>query len=1322
MSEMNVPPMNRISKSADDVRGSYDVVVIGSGYGASVAASRMARAGRRVCVLERGREILPGEYPDEIEEAREEFQIDTVDGHFGERRALFDYRVNKDVDVLVGCGLGGTSLINANVSLEMDSRQFEEDDWPAVFKGPDGHHLLDPYYARAREMLGAQPYPENAPVLNKLSALERSADLIGKGHRFYRPPINVTFEAQTNPFGVNQAACTNCGDCCSGCNVSAKNTTLMNYLPDAANHGAEIFTGCSVSHIERVGSRWRVHFEDLERKLLNSRQVDADLVILGAGSLGSTEILMRSGKEGLPLSDQLGEGFSGNGDALGFGYNCYWKDADEAHQEVEASDDAEVDFEAILDLVKDLADGQLDSTAMADEVIEPSAINAVGVGTDLEQIAKQGREPPGPCIAGIIDLRDSYQPRNRLVIEEGVIPSALSSVLAPVFMFGGMLEGDFFRYGMTQGERRLQDAKRIGEQILEDPMSLAGAAYEGPTARTQTYLVMSKDDAAGTLTFEDDRIRVRWQGAGSDSVIKRGNEWMRLTTDAAQGQYLSNPLWSEALGRKIVTVHPLGGARMADTGAEGVVNDRCQVFAGNSEAVHEGLYVCDGAALPASVGVNPLLTITAIAERACELIAESHGWEMDLGLSASRPLREGSQVFVAEHAVKKERKLLDVIFHAADGDTGRELASRLVERVGRAYSKKDARELEEAIEKAGLLGVGESVEEQVNERSDLWAHSLSFSEQMRGFYAPWQAEHDVDEERRLVSSFDLAYRLGQAAESEMIGDFTVEVDDIDDFDQSPNHPGRLGGTVSCLAIDPEPMEIEDGLFELLKADLSRVDTWQMNYQGTLKRRHGSDLIFHGQKVLDEKAGSHWWKDVTTLFVTVADDSGLIGKGILHLSMDALLRQITTVELRPETALGWALKNTREKQYNRMRIAYAARFGKVFALNIFNAYGGLLSNLKNFASEENKAFATNRRSLAAPNPVRYDALDRASGAPQTTGRFALTRYEGGERGPVVLAPGFGVAASSFATPTVERNLVEYLTERGYDVWLLDYRASPQSGHATSTYSLDDIATQDWMQAVDFVLDKSGAPDLQVVAHCVGAMSLLMSLLRGLHGVRSAVCSQLTLHPVTDWMNYLKAEIGVGEILAATDTKVVDIRSSERDEDKAMDAVLYRMPTPPGEECNNPVCHRIFSVFGPSYTHAQLNQETHAALEDMFGEISTSAFGQLSEIIRQGKVVDAAGRDTYLPRVEKLTLPLSFIAGQRNQIFYPETSLRTFRWLQAHNDPAWYDRKLFRGYAHMDMFIGRSADEPGGPFEHIVERLEAHDALLEERGRRHRDGNS
>ncbi|HCY02548.1 MAG TPA: hypothetical protein DHU71_06520, partial [Erythrobacter sp.] len=166
--------------------------------------------------------------------------------------------------------------------------------------------------------------PDSHPVLGKLEALEHSAKAMGQ--RFYKTPINVTFEDKINKFGVPQPACTNCGDCVSGCNVGAKNTTLMNYLPDAANHGADIFTQVKVLWIERDGPRWRVHIEpNGEGVAQGPGSITADHVILGAGALGSTEILLRSREKGLPLSDRLGANFSGNGDALGFACDSYLK-------------------------------------------------------------------------------------------------------------------------------------------------------------------------------------------------------------------------------------------------------------------------------------------------------------------------------------------------------------------------------------------------------------------------------------------------------------------------------------------------------------------------------------------------------------------------------------------------------------------------------------------------------------------------------------------------------------------------------------------------------------------------------------------------------------------------------------------------------------------------------------------------------------------------------------------------------------------------------------------------------------------------------------
>src|SRR5665648_737148 len=107
----------RLSSSPNAIKSAYDVVVIGSGYGGGVAASRLARAGQRVCVIERGREFLTGEFPSRLPELRRELQLNGGKMRSGSRTGLFDFRLGADIHVLVGCGLGGGSLINAAVAV-----------------------------------------------------------------------------------------------------------------------------------------------------------------------------------------------------------------------------------------------------------------------------------------------------------------------------------------------------------------------------------------------------------------------------------------------------------------------------------------------------------------------------------------------------------------------------------------------------------------------------------------------------------------------------------------------------------------------------------------------------------------------------------------------------------------------------------------------------------------------------------------------------------------------------------------------------------------------------------------------------------------------------------------------------------------------------------------------------------------------------------------------------------------------------------------------------------------------------------------------------
>lgn len=601
--------MARLSSPIEQLKTHYQVVVIGSGYGGGIAASRMARAGQKVCLLERGKEfqpadfdsnnnlIKPGEYPDTEAEALREVQVDLPKLHTGPRTGLYDLRVNEDINVFVGCGLGGTSLVNANVSLQADSRVFQLPEWPTAFR--ENPHLLDEYYALAREMLKPNPYPgtphsQEFPSLLKTDALEKSANYLKEP--FSRPPINVNFEHlpnNQNHVGVEQHPCVGCGDCMSGCNYRAKNTVLMNYLPDAHNHGAEIFTEVSVRHVERKDDRWLVHFQLLntgsEKFNAPTMFVSADVVVLAAGTLGSTEILLRSQKNGLSTSARVGEGFTGNGDVLAFAYNC------------------------------------------------DQEINGIGFGAHPAVEHGVPREKVGPCITGLIDIRATENLTEGMVIEEGSIAGAFAGFLPNIFAAASAIEG-------VDTDKGLDDKIRERARELE---SLVRGAYYGALRNTQTFLVMSHDDDRGRLYLEDDRVRVSWPAVGSQPIFAKVNEKLKEASTALGGTYLKDPITNQITGDDLVTVHPLGGCIMADSAERGVVNDKGQVFAGqNGTQVYEGLYISDGSVIPRPLGVNPLLTISAISERCAALMAQDRGLAINYDLpskpqSQTAPLKVG---------------------------------------------------------------------------------------------------------------------------------------------------------------------------------------------------------------------------------------------------------------------------------------------------------------------------------------------------------------------------------------------------------------------------------------------------------------------------------------------------------------------------------------------------------------------------------------------------------------------------------------------------------------------------------------------------------
>lgn len=1119
--------MERLALSLAEMDADYTVVVIGSGYGGGVAASRFARAGQRVCVLERGREWLPGEFPDTEPEALEQMQLSASGKQIGREDALYEFHFDDDISIFKGCGLGGTSLVNANVALEAEPRVFERPCWPSKLKGDPGG-LLSLGYQRAREMLRPTPYPEKWPALAKLDAHRRSAERLKE--RFVRVPINVTFEDGVNHVGVPQQACKLCGDCVTGCNHGAKNTVATTYLADASNHGAKIFTGATVLWLEASGDRWRVHYRpthDARKAFVDPPDlvVSADVVIVAAGALGSTEILLRSRERGLPLSSRLGEMFTGNGDVLGFGYN------------------------------------------------NDMPIEGVGFG----QHAAEGRQPVGPCITSAVDARGKNPLEDGMIIEEGSLPGAIADFLPLSFALAAKFDGKDTDTGVADY------VKEVGRELE----SVVRGPYHGAIRNTQTYLVMTHDDCQGRMALEEGRLRIRWPGLSKQPIFTKVGARLYECTAANGGTAVPNPMWSNHMKQSLITVHPLGGCAMGDDATRGVTNHRGQVFVGTSgDAVYPGLVVADGSVMPTSLGVNPLLTITAVAERSVALLAQDKRWTVDYALP-SRPRAKAA---------------------------------------------------------APKLG-------------------LRFTETMKGWFST-----AVTGEK----GYQDGAARGQRDNSPLRFVLTLSTDDLAALHGDERHRMGMSGTVEAPVLSKQPLSVEHGYFELLPDDPERVGTKSMIYDMQLVAADGKRYHFHGFKVVRNDPGVDVWPDTTTLYTTLRRDDAkgpVIGRGVLWISPGDFARQLTTIEVTGTTS---ALQ----------RLTAISDFGRFFAGALYETYGGIAAGPRYLKPD---APPRKRRPLRAEVPELHP-FRTSDGV-----LLKLTRYRGGDKGPVMLCHGLGVSSRIFSTDTIDTNLVEYLVAHGFDVWLLDFRVSSELPSALAPCNGDQIATIDYPEAVKRVREVTGAASVQMLVHCYGATVFFMSMLAGLEGVRSAVVSQTAAHVLGAPFVQFKSGLFFPDALAALGVKSLTAYtdSNANWSDRLFDQALNLAPLQLEERCNNPVCHRITFLYSLLYEHDQLNAATHDALHELFGTANISTFEHLGKMVRAGRVVDAAGKDVYMGHPERLKIPLCFIHGAENACWTPEGTAETYAWLCAKNGPGLYRRHVVENFGHIDCIFGKNA---------------------------------
>ena len=588
-------------------------VVVGSGFGGSVVAYRLAEAGRSVVVLERGRAYPPGSFARTPAAMSRNFW-DPSEGLHG----LFDVWSFRGLEGVVSSGLGGGSLIYANVLLRKDERWFVHEssvpgggyeNWPVT------RDDLDPHYTRVEQMLGATPYPY--PDTPKTTAMRESAARLSLDYQL--PPLAVTFAPGTdekavpgapittpeygNVHGLPRQTCRLCGECDVGCNYGAKNTLDHNYLSAAKHHGADLRTRCEVRGFAPLAAggyevRYVVHEPDREgvktaTDTLPLRTIICDRLVLAAGTFGTTYLLLRS-RAALPgLSTALGTRFCGNGDLLGLILNARLGSAGTESRQLAGSRG-------------------------------PVITSAIRVGDELDGPGSTGRG---------YYVQDAGYPG---FIDWLAETSQLSSAVRRAVRFGLGRALSYLRRGPRSNISR-DLATLLGPGSLSDS--------------SLPLLGMGRDIPDGVMRLKDGNLDIDWTTKTSERYFERVRSTMRVLADDLGASFQDNPLW---WARRVITVHPLGGAPIGRHTGEAVCDSYGEVFG------FAGLHVLDGAAMPGPVGANPSLTIAALADRACDKILSepvTHRAEVTSAVPAT-PASEGpaeARVPAARTAARSEQ-------------------------------------------------------------------------------------------------------------------------------------------------------------------------------------------------------------------------------------------------------------------------------------------------------------------------------------------------------------------------------------------------------------------------------------------------------------------------------------------------------------------------------------------------------------------------------------------------------------------------------------------------------------------------------------------
>jgi cholesterol oxidase len=515
-----------------------DVAIVGSGFGGSVTALRLADKGYTVAVIEQGKRWRPEDFPTTNWNIRKQFWFPWV-GCYG----TWAMHLLREALILHGVGVGGGSLLYACTLFEPPGTVWQDRIWSGL---EDWAAIMPAHFATARRMLGATAdHPHGVAD----EALKKVAERRGLGHTYQSTPVSIYFgdpeREVPDPFfggeGPARRGCTLCGACMVGCRDGGKNTLDKNYLYLAERKGVRVIPETRVELVEPLaGGGYRLPWRrSTQRFGAETGALTARRVILAAGVLGTVPLLMTCQERGtLALSPQLGNFVRTNSEAL-----------------------LGVSSRSRNDLWKGIA---IASKIEVDEV------------THIECV----RFPRG----------------------------------SDVMMLLGTL--------LTDGGGGIPRQLRWLGNMLRHP--LQALQVSKPWGKAETSVVMMAMQTLDNHTRLVRRRQPLWpftraitsQPApgqpGIPSYIPLANEVAREL--AVELDAIPQSSLNEVMLDTSTTAHILGGCAIAADRDHGVVDSSGQVFG------HPGLYVADGSMIGANLGVNPSLTITALAEHVASRI------------------------------------------------------------------------------------------------------------------------------------------------------------------------------------------------------------------------------------------------------------------------------------------------------------------------------------------------------------------------------------------------------------------------------------------------------------------------------------------------------------------------------------------------------------------------------------------------------------------------------------------------------------------------------------------------------------------------------